>query len=244
MLGIFAALFRYRDAKSPDKLGLYPQIVHTKALPERRYLWTSRLLVIIAVINISLTIVFSAIIYILLPQKTYSPILLYAKQNLLSNVAPLQQVIRPQLLQTEGFIRDYVTMRHSLPKSYIELNRMWREGSLFYAYSAPEVWQSFNASVDYKKMSKFLRKGYWRDIEIKDIKQLSNNFYSVVFITTTGIKESSKTAQAQWAAYLHIAYQTYDASNPPAWYVLNPFGFKVVGYTLNYMGNPASKKDK
>lgn len=236
MLNFFTALFRYRDAKSPDKLGLYPQAVYTKAMPERRYLWTSRFLVIFAAINICFTVILSLIIYILLPQRESSPILLQATPNSLIPSRPQRISIPPQVLQNEGFIRDYVIMRHSLPKSYIELNRMWAEKSLFYAYSTPDIWQEFNNSLDHKKMRQYLRKGYWRSIDISKVTNLIDNLYCVTFKTTTGIKDTDKIANSWWHAYLRISYQTYDDSNPPSWYSLNPFGFKVISYNLSYLG--------
>ena len=74
-MGVFSTMFRYRDKKSPDKLGLYPERFHIKAIPERRYLWTSRLLVIIAVLNIILMMVLALTIYLLLPQRGAYPLL-------------------------------------------------------------------------------------------------------------------------------------------------------------------------
>ena len=72
MAGFISTLFRYRDQRSPDRLGLYPEKYHIKAFPERRYLWTSRVLVILAVVNISLTIILSMTIYLLLPSNLLS----------------------------------------------------------------------------------------------------------------------------------------------------------------------------
>ena len=40
MLDIFQTIFKYREKKSPDQLGFYPEKVHVSAMPERRYLWT------------------------------------------------------------------------------------------------------------------------------------------------------------------------------------------------------------
>ena len=66
---ILSALFHYRDKKSPDKLGRYPGDFHTKAFPERRYLWTSRLLVIFAVLSIGFNMMLVMVHYILVQQK-------------------------------------------------------------------------------------------------------------------------------------------------------------------------------
>ena len=59
MFSIFNTIFKYKEKESPDKLGLFPEQVHVDAMPERRYLWTSRFLVIIA----SMSICFNMINY-------------------------------------------------------------------------------------------------------------------------------------------------------------------------------------
>ena len=69
MLDIIQTIFKYREKKSPDQLGYYPERVHVNAMPERRYLWTSRLLVIISCLSISVSMMLASAIYLLLPQR-------------------------------------------------------------------------------------------------------------------------------------------------------------------------------
>ena len=57
MFDIFNTVFKYKEKSSPDKLGVYPERVHIKAMPERRYLWSSRVLVIMAVFSICLNMI-------------------------------------------------------------------------------------------------------------------------------------------------------------------------------------------
>ena len=49
MFDIFRTLFRYKEKESPDELGAFPVQIHVSAFPERRYLWTSRFLVILSI---------------------------------------------------------------------------------------------------------------------------------------------------------------------------------------------------
>ena len=79
MFEIFHTIFKYREKESPDKLGLYPERVHVNAMPERRYLWTSRILVILAAISMSINMMLALTVYLLVPQKEkngriYSPV--------------------------------------------------------------------------------------------------------------------------------------------------------------------------
>ncbi len=242
MFDVLTALFHYRDKRSPDKLGLYPLTVHTKALPERRYLWATRILVIFSAVNISFTVILSCSLYLLIPQKTSLPILLQSREEGFANLMPQQIAASPESLQNEGFIREYVNLRHALPQNYIELNKMWQEGEKFWAYSSNEVWQNFYSSIDFKDLRKKMRKGYRRNIDIYDITRLSRNLYSVDFSTITRIEGTNKSARTRWKAYLTIAYETYSPSNPPKWYNINPYGFKVTAYSLNYQGKPQKLK--
>ena len=73
MLELLNTLFRYSEKKSPDKLGRFPERVDIAAMPERRYLWTSRLLVIFSAISICLTMMLASTIYVLLPQRGARP---------------------------------------------------------------------------------------------------------------------------------------------------------------------------
>ena len=77
MFDIFNTVFKYKEKSSPDKLGVYPERVHIKAMPERRYLWSSRVLVIMAVFSICLNMILACTIYLLLPQRSSAPRLLF-----------------------------------------------------------------------------------------------------------------------------------------------------------------------
>ncbi len=69
MFDIFQTIFKYKEKVTPDKLRFYPEKVHTNAIPERRYLWTSRFLVIFSCISISISMMLASAIYVLLPQR-------------------------------------------------------------------------------------------------------------------------------------------------------------------------------
>ena len=73
MFEIFHTIFKYREKESPDKLGLYPERVHVNAMPERRYLWTSRILVILAAISMSINMMLALTVYLLVPKERVSP---------------------------------------------------------------------------------------------------------------------------------------------------------------------------
>ena len=63
-------LFMQKDANTRDQLGAYPERIHVRALPERRYLKTARILTLATVISLLLNIALSFVIMYMSPQMT------------------------------------------------------------------------------------------------------------------------------------------------------------------------------
>ena len=73
MVSILGTLFKYKEKESPDILGYFPERVHVDAFPERRYLWTSRFLVIATCLSICLNMALASVIFSLLPEQHVEP---------------------------------------------------------------------------------------------------------------------------------------------------------------------------
>ena len=73
MFDIFHTLFKYKEKESPDHLGAFPEKVHVEAFPERRYLWTSRLLVVLAALSICFNMMLVCAIYLMIPSINVVP---------------------------------------------------------------------------------------------------------------------------------------------------------------------------
>ena len=73
MVSILGTLFKYKEKESPDVLGYFPERVHVDAFPERRYLWTSRFLVMLTCLSICFNMLIACIIYLLLPEQHVQP---------------------------------------------------------------------------------------------------------------------------------------------------------------------------
>ena len=127
MWDIFNTVFKYKEKESPDKLGLYPESVHVDAMPERRYLWTSRILVIVACMSISFNMMLASIIYLMLPQRSAYPRLLYINDyfSQLEQLQPQERRISATDLITEQHIYNYIMLRHAIPEDFDELNEKW-----------------------------------------------------------------------------------------------------------------------
>lgn len=130
MFEIFNTIFKYKEKQSPDQLGLYPERVHVEAMPERRYLWTSRVLVILSCLSISFNMMLAATIYLLLPQRTVYPapvsnqqIFQHARTGAAAEINyPVSDLI------TEEHITEYIMLRYIVTSDYDELITRWAKG--------------------------------------------------------------------------------------------------------------------
>ncbi len=249
---IFASLFRYRDKKSPDKLGKYPEEFHIKAFPERRYLWTARILAIFSVVSFCFNIMLAMILYILLPQKDSTASFFTLNNNFysLENVQPLQKEISFRDLLSEKYITEYVKMRHGIPISSADLFYRWDTNSLFYWYSGLRNYYSFVNNLDQEQLKSFIRMKMKRSVEIDEIRKLTDNLWMVQFRTITSARDYPDPDVIIWRAYLRIAYIEFDKygdiendDRDKLNYTSNPFGFKVLNYSLAYAGKPEKSDD-
>lgn len=244
---ILANVFRYRDKKSPDKLGKYPEEFHIKAFPERRYLWTSRVLAIFAVISFCFNIMLTMVLYLLLPLKDTGASFYTSDDFLytLEKAQPMYINTNFRDMLSEKYITDYIQMRHSIPISSADLFYRWDTSSLFYWYSGLRNYYDFVNNLDTNMIKSFIRLKMKRLIEIDKIKKLTDNLWAVQFRTITSTRDHPQPDTIIWRAYLRIAYIEFDNyediekdDRDKLNYTSNPFGFKVLKYSLAYAGKP------
>lgn len=239
MSELLNTLFRYREKKSPDKLGRFPEQVDIEAMPERRYLWTSRLLVIFSAISICLTMMLASTIYVLLPQRGAMP-KLYQTNSYFSKLEKVRpgETTAPALdLLTESYIEKYIRLRHEVPTSQFDLLNRWALDSEFYQLSSSRVYGSFANKATYDQVSKMVERQLVRRIEIDWIERLTGKLWQVQFRTLNRYGENPEESTVIWRAYVRVDYIDIDLERPEQW-GKNPFGFKVMNYSLAYVGTP------
>jgi type IV secretory pathway component VirB8 len=249
---IFSTIFRYREKRTPDKLGLYPEAFHIPAFPERRYLWTSRLLVIFAVLSFCFNIVLCLSLYLLIPLKSSKPVF-YRTHNIsfaLEKVAPNYLNIPYRDVLSEKYLRDYVEMRHGIPRSTADLFYRWDKTSLFYQYSSFSVYSYFINQLNDAQVKEFIRLRMRRKIDVTEVKKLSRDLWQIRFQTVTTTKYQQTPVIINWNAYARVAYQEFDHyedlekdEEDKRDYTLNPFGFKITNYSVAYAGTNEAAKD-
>lgn len=235
----FSLLFRYKDKKSPDTLGKFPIDVHINAYPERRYLWTSRVMVICSIFSFCITIMLTMTLFVLIPQKFSKPSLYEAQEynKSLRNLQNDEISVSPDTLLTEDAIRRYIILRHEFPYSYADLAYRWDRDSEFFQLSSLGTYQQFIYKMDYEQMAKLIAMEMVRTVDIEWVRQITSDLWAAQFITNTTTKDHPIPAKAVWRAYLRIMYEEYDDETDAAIYSHNPYGFKVQRYSVGYAGS-------
>lgn len=239
MLDIFQTIFKYREKKSPDQLGFYPERVHVNAMPERRYLWTSRILVIASCMSICFSMMLACAVYVLLPQRGAFPRLLqtnnYFSRLELTDVA--EKTVPVQDLIAEQYIEEYILLRHVISNDYDELVNRWSPGSQLYWMSARPVFQSFTTNDAQNNIMQFRMRSLVRMVEVEWIKPMGRSLWQAQFITMDYYPGETTPIINIWRAYLRVVFTNINFNNKEQ-RVFNPFGFLVLNYSLSYVGTP------
>lgn len=239
MFEIFQTIFKYREKQSPDQLGYYPERVHVNAMPERRYLWTSRLLVIISCLSICFSIMLASAVYLLLPQRGAYPRLLQSNRYFseLERTDVQERTVPVQDLLAELYIEEYIMLRHVISNDYDELVARWSPGSELYWMSSRTVFQNFATNDVKNNILQFRMSSLVRMVEVEWIKPISKGLWMAQFITMDYYEGQSVPIINIWRAYLRVAFTTINFNNKEQ-RTLNPFGFLVLNYSLAYVGTP------
>lgn len=239
MLDIIQTIFKYKEKKSPDKLGYYPEKVHVGAMPERRYLWTSRLLVIIGCISICLSMMLASAIYVLLPQRGAYPRLLQTNRyfSQLEQTDIAEKNVPVQDLIAEQYIEEYINLRHVISNDYDELVARWAPGSELYWLSARSVFQNFITNDVQNNIMQFRMRAMMRLVEVEWVKPMTRGLWHAQFITMDFYGSDKIPVINIWRAYLRVVFTDINFNNKDQ-RTLNPFGFLVLNYSLSYVGTP------
>ena len=237
MFDIFTTVFKYKEKSSPDKLGIYPERVHVKAMPERRYLWSSRVLVIMAIFSICLNMMLASTIYLLMPMREAAPRLLYlnSKFNQMKMLEPAEITVPTFDLVTEQQVRDYIMYRYLISSRFDELTKRWGPGGPVFWMSASRVFQEFTSREAQQGITLQRLRGLQRDVEIDWISPIARGVWQIQFRTLDYYPNSSEPDVTIWRATLRV---TYAAINYPDknYAMRNPFGMVVKTYSLAYHG--------
>ncbi|MBQ8870835.1 MAG: hypothetical protein IJ019_05615 [Alphaproteobacteria bacterium] len=237
MIEIFHTLFKYKEKESPDQIGAYPEKVHVEAFPERRYLWTSRLLVMFSVLSICFNMMLASTIYLMLPQLSVYPTF-YSINDYFSQIEVVQksEVVFPVSdLITEKYIDEYLNLRFSIVGNVRDMKRRWAAGSAFYWYQTPDVYAQFIATDLVSAMTQYQKKKLQRYIEVQWIRPLSRGLWYAQFKSYDFLPDKEKPVVTYWRATMRVMYANLKF-NDRSKRMLNPYGFLVSNFSLAYHG--------
>lgn len=251
-MNFFRWLFAKHSNNSPDVLGRYPEYMQVRALPERRYVKTSRVLAIIVLINIGITLALAGFYTYLAErvdvsianQRAVNLFYIDTEQKRLRPAEHTHKSVYAMNLISEAAIRDYIMNRHTILWDNNAMNYRWGNGGLVWALSeGTNIYKQFQTTAEQEiKLSR--SQGFVRDVHILELELLYQNLWMGIFDTFdmpipdsfNPLCDCSDNSQEcldckRKHAYNHRRYKVFVRSNyANAKSVGNPMGFSIYGY--------------
>lgn len=239
MANIFKILFNNKQEDAPDKLGLYPEKNHVAALPERRYLFTSHYLVIIAVVNLCINIMLTCVLFYLLPQKRMDPrfMAIDYRFNTVSLVEKSERTVDSVILATQTYLAEYIYLRHSASNNINLNNRQWGENSKVFWYSDQPVYKKFQHDYIPKELAYIQEHNVTRDVEILTVTRRYQGVWRAEFITHDTSPEFDGIKSTLWRALIRVGFAARHYPSRDE-HIKNPLDFVITNYSLTSLGNP------
>lgn len=264
-MGLISILFGRTKEDSPDVLGRYPEYMQVRALPERRYLKTARLLALFIFLNMAVMMAVAGF-FTYNADRIDISIANNRAVNLFS-IDTSRQVLIPAEYATrnikalelfaESLLRDYIQNRHTVVWENKTMTMRWDVGGPVAGYSHyKKVYMPFRMSAD-KLFEESRKKGFVRDVHIYELKLIKQNLWEAVIDTfdmpipdaynplCDSCTDNSKkcitckvehtTRQMRHRIFIRTSYNGVKT-------VLNPLGFVVETYNMLYV--PIDNKEK
>ena len=190
------SVFSNKQATSGDHLEVYPQKMHVRALPERRYLKTARFLVICCILTMlfNFSICFFYIrdtkqihTFIYNPNPAVRNTFLYAMDYYNKELKPIQKknrYVSSVDLVGQSLITDFLTLRYELVPNIEEMQRRWSQNGKLASFLTEKKYEEMKETELSEKFT-LLRQGITQKVYIYSIQPLNGswnaNFYEAVF---------------------------------------------------------------
>jgi type IV secretory pathway component VirB8 len=249
----FTNIFKEREQKTNDKLGMYPERVHVRAFPERRYLKTTRSLGVFSIITLCFVIIFTSVIYMLIPSVDTSVVLIANDRQMtgFKVIEGFEVKENALALYFEKTVSDYVKMRHEVKSDVDNLIDLWmNENSKLNLLSSKKIRAEILEEAGFTK-DKVITKGLTRKIRIKWIKTLNVSNKTGVFMVnfeTIDLKYGKPDEKIKmWEAFVRLNRRRplakVEASANRKEYEnyirninYNPLNLQVTSYVLSSLG--------
>lgn len=201
--------------------------------PIRSDYLTTRVLMGIVGTETAVIIMMTLAILEMVPLHTVQPFFVTFQDstNQIVSIAPPTANITAMSIITSQYVREYMTMRYEVLPSREENDYRWK--TRVKVLSAPSVYTSFENEI--RNIPDLQQKqGMLRQIVIRSVVPMGAGTYHIDFdlidhYNAVGIGDSPEK-QTSWTAYMTVGF--FPQTVPRSIMSLNPFGFKVTGYTV------------
>lgn len=241
-MNFFKFLFSKPDESTNDKLGAYPEKVHVRAMPERRYLKTSRSMTLMSVGLLCSMIALTFIVYLLGPLLRAEPMLL-AIDKRFYKLEPVQRsvvITQANEMLLETYIQEYIRLMYTYVSDIDAMNERWGENSYFYWFSSPEVYQNFKLNKE-KKIQQILN-GLTVEVDIRFVQRIFGLLWICEFDTIEHRPEDEYPTRKRWRAYMEVGYMPRAYPNRDE-RIKNAVNFRVTSFYVGSRGIHADDRN-
>lgn len=237
MANLFYTLFKYKEKAQKDELGYYPEKVHVRAFPERRYLWTSRFFVVISCLSMCVNMILGAILCLLIPMRRTNlmPMQIDYTRYQVTHMEEMVSVAFAGDLVTESILEKYIKKRYTIGDSFEELKQRLGEDEFIYLATNDDVYQKFR-KTERPYFEMLYKKGVRRKVITTSIYPVSFDFWQVRFKTVDTYPDREEPLISYWIATIRMKFE-FNKYKDKNLSMINPFGLTVLTYNLSYMGN-------
>ncbi len=232
-MNIFKFLFSKVDDNTNDKLGAYPEKVHVGAMPERRYLKTSRIMTLLSAGLLCISIILTFCIYMLSPLVRSVPQLL-AIDKRFYKLEPVQTqvVLWPaSMLLMEEHIKQYILLRHTIVPDIDEMQARWNENnSLLRWFSSEEAFRDFTAEKEVNMAR--MTEGLTTEVNVRFVHRIDSSLWLAEFDTIEHMPEEEFPTVKRWRALFVAGFKPRGYPNRDE-QLKNPLNFYVEQYFLS-----------
>lgn len=232
-MSIFQFLFKTLDDKTNDKLGAYPEKVHVNAMPERRYLKTSRVMALTATALLCGCFIWGVLIFLLGPMVSNQP-QLYVVNKRFFRLDPVQNdevLANPNNYLMEEHIKQYIRLRHTIVPDQDEMAYRWSTTSPFKWFSSHAVLSDFENEKNVNLQS--LSEGLTTEVKIYFVEKMMDGIWVAEFDKIEHWPENEKPVIKRYRAMLKVSFAaTFEGYGSNENRIKNPLKFQVLSYAL------------
>lgn len=222
-------IFNSSGGKTNDELGEYPVKLHVPAMPERRYLNTTRIMTLMSVCSLCIMMVLAIFLYLLPPQVRSIPefAVLNDLDNNVQQIGGFSQQKEATSLITEKLVSDYVILKREVVPNVEAMKDRYKEDGLLSTFSNTVVFARM--LTDSARLLRDVQNhGLKREVKILWAKPLAANVWRVRYETIDTYKDREEPEVNSWFAIVKFSFIPHTLSREAL--MKNPFGFVVSEY--------------